>query len=106
MTNKYIGDDWETFEQESLESGSLSQEEIDASEARVAIMCALIDARNEKKISQRKLEELSGVRQSVIARMETGQTNPKLNTLLKVLAQLGMTLAVVPTSARQNTASR
>jgi ribosome-binding protein aMBF1 (putative translation factor) len=96
LGNKHIGDDWKTFEAELLETGDITQEEIDESEARVAIMCALIDARNEKKISQRKLEELTGVRQSVIARMEVGQTSPNVDTLLKVLAPLGKTLAVVP----------
>jgi predicted XRE-type DNA-binding protein len=95
LSNKHIGDDWETFESELLDVGYITQDEIDESEARVAIMCALIDARNEKKISQRKLEELTGVRQSVISRMEVGQTSPNVDTLLKVLAPLGKTLAVV-----------
>jgi predicted XRE-type DNA-binding protein len=96
LGNKHIGDDWETFESELIDAGYITQDEIDESEARVAIMCALIDARNEKKISQRKLEELTGVRQSVISRMEVGQTSPNVDTLLKVLAPLGKTLAVVP----------
>ena len=47
-------------------------------------------------MSQKKLEELSGVSQLVIARMETGKTSPQLDTVLKVLASLGKTLAVVP----------
>ena len=46
-------------------------------------------------ISQKKLEELSGVSQPVIARMETGKTSPQLDTVLKVRASLGKTLAVV-----------
>ncbi|MBS5424239.1 helix-turn-helix transcriptional regulator, partial [Streptococcus sp.] len=45
---------------------------------------------------QKKLEELSGVKQPVIARMETGKTAPQLDTVLKILASLGKTLAVVP----------
>ena len=32
----------------------------------------------------------------IIARMETGKTSPQLDTVLKVLASLGKTLAVVP----------
>ena len=50
----------------------------------------------EKGISQKKLEELSGVKQPVIARMESGATSPQIDTLLKVLIPLGKTLAVVP----------
>jgi len=62
------------------------------------IICALIDARNDKKISQKELEELSGVRQPVIARIERGKTDPQITTLLRILEPLGMTLAVVPKS--------
>ncbi len=71
-------------------------EEIAESDLRVAIIGEIIKARNEKGISQKQLEELSGVKQPVIARMETGSTNPQIDTVLKVLAPLGKTLAVVP----------
>ena len=59
-------------------------------------MTELINARNEQGISQKKLEELSGVKQPIIARMEKGHTSPQLDTIIKVLAPLGKTLAVVP----------
>ena len=59
-------------------------------------MTELINARNEQGISQKKLEELSGVKQPIIARMEKGHTSPQLGTIIKVLAPLGKTLAVVP----------
>ena len=71
-------------------------EEIRESNLRVAIIGELIKARQESKISQRELEELSGVKQPIISRMEAGETSPQLETVLKVLAPLGMTLAVVP----------
>lgn len=74
----------------------LTPDEIAESELRVAIIGELIKARQEKGISQKKLEELSGVKQPVIARMEKGSTSPQLDTILKVLAPLGKTLAVVP----------
>lgn len=74
----------------------LTPEEIAESDLRVALMSELINARLEKGISQKKLEELSGVKQPVIARMERGSTNPQINTILKVLAPLGKTLAIVP----------
>lgn len=35
-------------------------------------------------------------KQPVIARMERGQTSPQLDTVLKLLAPLGKTLAIVP----------
>ncbi len=74
----------------------LTQEELMESDLRVSIIEELIKARQEKGISQKKLEELSGVKQPIIARMEKGNTSPQLNTILKVLAPLGKTLAVVP----------
>ena len=71
-------------------------EEIAASDIQAAIIVEIVKARNELGISQRKLGKLSGVKQPVIARMEKGYTSPQLDTLIKVLAPLGKTLAVVP----------
>ena len=71
-------------------------EEIAESDLRVALTCEIMQARKEKGISQKQLETMSGVRQPVIARMENGTTNPQIDTVLKVLASLGKTLAVVP----------
>ncbi|MER0123194.1 helix-turn-helix domain-containing protein [Streptococcus sp. ZJ93] len=94
MKNSAIGSSWEDVQKELF-----TTEEINESILRVAIMSELIEARNEKGISQKKLEEMSGVSQPVIARMETGKTSPQLDTVLKVLASLGKTLAVVPLEA-------
>lgn len=74
----------------------LTPEEIAESNLQVALIGELIKARNEQGISQKRLEEMSGVKQAVIARMERGYTSPQLKTILKVLASLGKTLAVVP----------
>jgi DNA-binding XRE family transcriptional regulator len=87
---------WEDLQNELVESGDLTREEIAESKARAAIMWELIQARNEKKISQRKLEELTGIRQTTITRIESGKNSPSVDTMIKVLAPLGKTLAVVP----------
>lgn len=71
-------------------------EEIAASDLRVALIGELIKARKEKGITQQQLEKLSGVKQPVIARLEKGSTSPQLITVLKILAPLGKTLAIVP----------
>jgi hypothetical protein len=78
----------------------LIPEEILESDLRVALIGELIKARQERGLSQKKLEELSGVKQPVIARMEKGQTSPQLDTILKVLAPLGKTLAIVPLNSK------
>ena len=79
-----------------VESELFTAEEIRESKLRVAIISELIKARQEKNISQRELEQLSGVKQPIISRMEAGETSPQLDTVLRVLAPLGKTLAVVP----------
>jgi XRE family transcriptional regulator len=86
-----IGQNWE-----DVRNQLFTPEEIAESNLRVALIGELIKARTEQGISQKKLEELSGVKQPIIARMERGTTNPQINTLLKVLAPLGKTLAIVP----------
>lgn len=86
-----IGGSWNELRKEFF-----TPEENAASDLRVAMMAELVRARKELGISQKKLEELSGVKQPVIARMERGSTSPQLDTVLKVLAPLGKTLAVVP----------
>lgn len=73
----------------------MSPDEILESDLRVQLIDELVRARNEQGISQRKLEELSGVKQPIIARMETGKTSPQVSTLIKILKPLGKTLAVV-----------
>lgn len=74
----------------------LTPEEIAASDLRATLIGELIKVRQEKGLSQKKLEELSGVKQPIIARMEKGITSPQIDTILKVLAPLGKTLAIVP----------
>ena len=89
--NPAIGRSWEEVREEVF-----TREEIAESDLRVALIGEFIKARNEKGISQKKLEELSGVRQPIIARMEKGKTSPQLDTVLKLLAPLGLTLKIVP----------
>ena len=81
---------------DEVEKELYTPEEIAASDLRVALIGELIKARKEKGITQQKLEELSGVKQPVIARLERGSTSPQLSTVLKILAALGKTLAIVP----------
>lgn len=89
--NSAIGSSWDEVRAELF-----TTEEIAESDLRVALIGELIKARQEKGISQKKLEELSGVKQPIIARMEKGSTSPQIDTILKVLAPLGKTLAIVP----------
>ncbi|MDE5771465.1 MAG: helix-turn-helix domain-containing protein [Ruminococcus sp.] len=91
MNNSAVGKSWDELEKEIF-----TPEEIAESRLRVALIGEFIKAREEQGISQKKLEELSGVKQPIISRMEKGSTSPQLETFLKVLAPLGKTLAIVP----------
>ena len=93
MSNTAIGSNWT-----DVRNDLFTKEEIAATDLRVAIISELIRARKELGISQKQLEELSGVKQPVIARIETGKSTPQLDTLLKILGCLEKTLAIVPLS--------
>lgn len=86
-----IGRSWEDFEKDIY-----TADEIRESDLRVSLISEFIRARDELGISQKKLEELSGVKQPIIARMEKGYSNPQIETVLKLLAPMGKTLAIVP----------
>ena len=86
-----IGRSWEEFEKDIY-----TADEIRESDLRVSLISEFIRARDELGISQKKLEELSGVKQQIIARMEKGYSNPQIETVLKLLAPMGKTLAIVP----------
>lgn len=75
---------------------TLTEDEQDEIALKVKIVGEILQARQERQITQMALEELSGVRQPVIARLENGDTDPHLTTILKILRPLGKTLAVVP----------
>lgn len=89
MSISSIGHNWQDVRKEFF-----TPDEIRACDLQVALIGELIKARNEKGISQKKLEELSGVKQPIIARLEKGKTSPQLDTLLKILAPLGKTLYI------------
>ncbi|MDD3050913.1 MAG: helix-turn-helix domain-containing protein [Candidatus Cloacimonetes bacterium] len=99
MSNKKIspiGESWEDYRKRTF-----TPEEIMESDLRVALISELIRARNDQGITQKQLEEASGVKQPVIARMEKGTTDPQLMTILKILRPLGKTLAIVPIEEKQ-----
>lgn len=89
MSNK-LSEDWS-----NIRADIYSEEEIAASDLRVEIIGEIIKARQESNLSQMMLSKQSGVKQPIIARMESGSSDPRLSTILKVLAPLGKTLKVV-----------
>ena len=91
MNNSAIAEEtWEDLRKELF-----TPEELAACKLWIAFATELIEARD-KGISKKKLAKLSGVKKSVIARMETDDIDPKISAVLKVLGALGKTLAIVP----------
>ena len=91
MMKSAIAGTWEEWEKSHF-----TPEEIAESNLRVALIGELIKARNERGVTQKQLEEMSGVSQPVIARLERGTTSPNISTVMKLLAPLGKKLAIVP----------
>ena len=80
------------------ECDSLSQTEKDEIMLKVELMGKIIEAREKKGLTQQALADLCGVKQPFIARLEKGNTDPQLTTLLKILKSLDYKLAIVPNS--------
>lgn len=72
-----------------------TEKEIEEADKKADLICSVIEARRSKGLTQRDLENMTGIRQPVIARLEKGMTYPRYDTLLKILNALGKTLAVV-----------
>ena len=67
----------------------------------VALIGKMIEAREERGLSQRELAEISGVKQPAIARLESLKATPQIDTLFKVLHPLGYTIEIVPLGYKQ-----
>lgn len=63
-------------------------------EFQAELISKLIEVRNSKKYSQRKLAEICNVKQPEIARIESFKCSPQVDTLIKLLVPLGYTLKI------------
>ena len=73
-----------------------NSEAVDVVEAEsVRVISSVVESRHRSGMSQAKLATAAGVKQPVVARLETRVNSPRLDTLLKVLVPLGKTLQIV-----------
>ena len=84
-------DEWQDVQKELF-----TEQEIEEAKIEAEILEVFIQARKKKLITQKQLEELCGIKQPMIARIENGETTPRVDTLIKLLLPLGYTLKVVP----------
>ena len=88
MNNKF-----EDFLNEQLKDPKVKKE-YDALEAKYALIESIILARKEKNLTQKELSQLTGITQADLSKIENGNANPSLNTLLKLAKGLGKKLRV------------
>lgn len=67
----------------------------DSLEVEFKIHDALIEARIQKKLTQKQLASTLGITQSALSRFESGRSNPTLSFLQKITSGLGLKLTVI-----------
>lgn len=90
---------WNEYKEQVKGSDPIGRQMLEEAEAEAAIISAMIKQRAELGLSQRDLAALCEIPQSSVARIESSKTTPRLDTLLKILNQLGLTLTVTPSTA-------
>lgn len=86
---------WEEYKDKVRQSDDEQlKQDLREMEELTALMATIIRRRQELGWSQRELAKRCGMPQSSIARMETGVNFPRVDTLAKVLRELGLTLVV------------
>lgn len=96
MTKNDMNSDYTNFNDIYYDDDYVSKEDRQIIEFEVELVKTLIDTREALGISQRKLSELSGVKQPAIARLESLKAQPQVDTLLKILVPLGYKIDIVP----------
>ena len=87
---------WEDYKKEVKSIDPVAKDILEESEMKDSVIAAMIKRRNELGLSQRELAEKCGIPQSSVARIELGQTAPKLDNLIKIFLQLGLSFNIGP----------
>ena len=102
MSVEIHGETYRTFSDYVNDERKVSAAERNRIEFEADLIGKLIEAREEKGLSQRGLAELIGMKQPQIARLESMKGSPQLDTLFKVLTPLGYTLSITPMGPEPN----
>lgn len=89
---------WNDYKEHVKEADPESRKTMEEVEALSSIVSTIIRQRNAMGISQRELAAMCGIPQSSVARIESFKTTPNLETVLKIMQPLGLTLTVQPTT--------
>ncbi len=91
---------WNEYKENIKQTDPVGKELIEEAESEAAIITAIISQRNALGLSQRDLANLCEIPQSSIARIESSKTTPRLDTLLRIMKQLGLTLSVTKLNSK------
>lgn len=58
------------------------------------IVKAILDARIKQNLSQKELSKLTGINQSEISKLESGERNPSIKLLQRLADGMGLTLKI------------
>ncbi len=93
--------DWDEYKEYVKSSDKDAKKIIEEVEAEAEIIGALIQQRAALGLSQRDLAALCDIPQSSVARIESNKITPRLDTILKLLNEMGLTLRVTKLSANK-----
>ena len=85
--------DFKDFLAEQLKDPEI-RAEYDALEPEFSLMQAMIDARKSSGLTQKQLSERTGIAQSDISKLESGNGNPSLRTLERLVKGMGMRVQI------------
>ena len=85
---------WEDYKTHVKAIDPEAKKDLEEAEDLAEIVNAVKAQRQALGLSQRELAALCGIPQSSVARIESFQTTPRLDTLLKILQPLGLRLTV------------
>lgn len=91
MKKSPIGESWNSYREQHYTPKERAENDFVAE-----LVGEVIQTRRSQNLSQRDLASISGIKQSVIARMESGKTDPRLSTVMKLLSTMGKTLSIIP----------
>lgn len=91
---------WNEYKEHVKQTDPVGKEILEEAEAEAAIISAMIKQRSALGMSQRELARLCDIPQSSVARIESSKTTPRLDTILKIYRQLGLTLRATSLSTK------
>jgi len=104
MAKYTFNDLWADIVAEARREGSDAEEQLDDFESAFAWARELALARKKRKLSQKQVEQRTGIPQSEISRIESGEANPTIQTVNRLLAAYSLRFAVVPAAGKKTRA--